>query len=268
MSVTSLLTLNAVALTAFLVGVWWLSVRWARADVVDVAWGLGMVLVAWVTWLSADGAEVRRDLLTALTTVWGLRLSATLASRLRGTPEHHRYAAMRRRIGPDRFPRHSLHTVFLLHGLLLWVASLPVQLGQVDSSPRALTLAGVLGVALWAIGMVFETVGDWQLSRFRADPENRGRVLDRGLWRYTRHPNHFGDFCVWWGLFLVAGASATGLASAPGPLLMSVLLLQASGVRFGEQGTARRHPGYEGYAARTNAFFPGPPTGDPQRRWP
>lgn len=256
---------SAATIAAVMVAAWRLSLRAGRADVVDVAWGLGFVAVAWASRLVADGSRDRQDLLVAMTTMWGVRLSAYLAWRMRGSPEDHRYAAMRRRLG-DRFDRLSLWTVFLFQGLLMWVVSLPIQIGQVPDSPAHIGFAGVFGMAIWGVGMFFETVGDWQLARFKARPWNRGRVLDSGLWRFTRHPNYFGDFCVWWGIFIVVAATTPGWASAPGPLLMTVLLMRVSGVPHTERHL-RGRPGWDEYAARTNAFFPGPPAGEPTHEW-
>lgn len=250
-----------------MVATWRVSLRIDDASIVDVVWGLGFALVAWTAWLAADGAVVRKNLLVTMATVWGLRLSLYLAWRNLGQPEDRRYAAMRRRVGAERFRRLSLFTVFLFQGLLMWIVSLPLQLGQVPESPERLQLAGVLGVALFAVGLGFETVADWQLARFKAKPWNQGRVLTTGLWRYTRHPNYFGDFCVWWGIFLVAATTPIGLASAPGPLLMTVLLMRVSGVPLTERHLARK-TGYAEYVARTNAFFPGPPTSEePETGW-
>ena len=258
--------LAAAGVTATLmVGAWRLSLRLGRADVVDVAWPIGFVVVAWVTWFIADGAPDRADLLVALTTIWGLRLAIHLAVRMRGQPEDRRYAAMRRRLG-DRFERLSLSTVFLFQGVLLWIVALPVQVGQIPETPEKIGAGGVFGMALWGIGMFFEAVGDWQLARFKAKPWNRGRILTDGLWRYSRHPNYFGDFCVWWGIFLVAATTPAGWASVPGPLLMSLLLLKVSGVPLTEHHLEHR-PGYADYVDRTNTFFPGPPVDAPTHEW-
>ncbi|MDX1650829.1 MAG: DUF1295 domain-containing protein, partial [Myxococcota bacterium] len=149
--------------------------------------------------------------------------------------------------------------VFLLQGVLQWIVSLPVQLAMLRPGAASLGAWDALGVAIFATGLVFETVGDAQLAAFKADPANEGRVMDRGLWRYTRHPNYFGDFLVWWGLFAVALATPWGWIGAIGPGLMTFLLLRVSGVALLERGMARRRPAYEAYRRRTNAFFPGPP---------
>jgi steroid 5-alpha reductase family enzyme len=151
----------------------------------------------------------------------------------------------------------SLFTVFLLQGVLLWIVSLPVQVAMI--APGEIGLLSAIGIGVWGIGLSFEAIGDGQLARFKANPENRGQVMDRGLWRYTRHPNYFGDFCVWWGIF-IAALDASGTAwTVIGPMLMSWLLIRVSGVAMLEKTIAKRRPGYAEYAARTNAFFPGLP---------
>jgi steroid 5-alpha reductase family enzyme len=164
---------------------------------------------------------------------------------------------MRKRFG-DRFPIISLVTVFLLQGVLMWVVSLPVQLGQVSDTPDVGVIAAI-GVVVWMVGLFFETVGDFQLSRFKRDPSNEGKVLDTGLWRYTRHPNYFGDCCAWWGIAIVAAESATGAWGIIGAVVMTVLLLRVSGVALLEKSLSKRKPDYQAYVDRTSAFVPMPP---------
>jgi steroid 5-alpha reductase family enzyme len=193
----------------------------------------------------------------ALTTVWGVRLAVYLAWRDRGKEEDFRYQELRRRYG-DRFPFMSLFLVFGFQGLGMWTVSLPVQTAQVPDSPSGLTELDFAGIAVWSVGMLFETLGDLQLARFRADPRNRGKVLDRGLWRYTRHPNYFGDFCVWCGLYLLALATGEAWWSVIGPLTMLFVLLRLSGVPVMEQHLRRQREGYQDYVQHTSAFFPWP----------
>jgi steroid 5-alpha reductase family enzyme len=164
---------------------------------------------------------------------------------------------MRRHWGA-RFWWVSLFTIFALQGVLMWIVSLPVQLGLLAPG-GPLDALDALGILLFAVGIFFETIGDWQLARFRADPAKAGRVMDRGLWRITRHPNYFGDVCVWWGIFAVALSTPYGPWSAVGPALMTFLLLRVSGVAMLERSIAKRRPGYAEYARRTSAFFPWPP---------
>ena len=243
----------------------WLVSLWRRdASIVDIFWGPGFVLVAWavLAWVSAhdlpDGGDARRWLLVSLVTVWGLRLGGYLAYRNLGKGEDYRYVAMREKAG-GRFWIVSLFKVFLLQGLFLWVVSLPVQAGQLPSTPDGIGPLAVIGAVVWAVGLFFETLGDAQLARFKADPANKGRVMDRGLWRYTRHPNYFGDFSVWWGIYLVALEGHGTWWAVAGPLLMSFLLIRVSGVAMLEKTIGTRRPGYEEYVRRTSAFFPRPP---------
>ena len=248
----------AAAITVLMVGTWLVSLPLRNVSIVDIVWGAGFVLVGWVSFLVGDGPEARRLLLALMVTVWGSRLAIYLLWRNAGHGEDFRYAAMRRKAG-DRFTIQSLWMVFGLQGLIMWTVSLPVQMGSVPSAPSSLGVIEGLGVAVWAIGLLFESVGDWQLARFKADGDNAGGVMDQGLWRYTRHPNYFGDACVWWGIWLVAAATGVGVLAIIGPIVMSVFLMRVSGVPMLERTIAKRRPGYDDYAQRTNAFFPGRP---------
>jgi len=254
----SVMLASAAAIAALMLGTWLVSLAVRDASIVDIVWGLGFVIVAWVSFAVADGSTARRWLVVVLTTAWGLRLAGYLAWRNLGKGEDPRYRAMRRRHGA-RFGLVSLYLVFGLQGVLMWVVSLPVQAAQVPDAPSGLAALDFIGIALWCVGMFFETVGDVQLARFKADSANKGRVMDRGLWRYTRHPNYFGDFCVWWGLYAVALATGDAWWAIAGPLVMSVLLLRVSGVTLLERHIQARRPGYADYARRTSAFFPRPP---------
>ncbi len=257
MSDGAVLLLNAGVVLGLVTALWAVSVAVRDTSIVDIFWGSGFVVIAWVTYAVADGSPDRGLLLAVLTTLWGLRLTLHLARRNLGKGEDQRYAAMRKRHG-ERWPRRSLVVVFWLQGLLMWVVSLPVQAGQLDATPAGLGVLDFAGAALWAVGLAFETIGDAQLTRFKADPENRGTVMDRGLWSWTRHPNYFGDFCVWWGLYLVA-LSTGAWWTAIGPILMSVLLMRVSGAAPLERSMAKRREGYADYVARTSGFFPRPP---------
>jgi steroid 5-alpha reductase family enzyme len=249
----SIFVLTAVTLAVAMLALWLLSVAVKDSSIVDIFWGPGFVLVAWVVALQV-GWSPRGALAVALVTAWGLRLAAHLAIRNIGKGEDPRYQAMRRARGPAWWWK-SLFIVFAFQGVLMWVVSLPLQQAVVRGG--RLNWVDVLATVIFAAGLFFETVGDWQLVRFKARPGNRGRVMDQGLWRYTRHPNYFGDFLVWWGLFgiaLAAGAWWTVVS----PLVMSWLLLRVSGVTLLEQGM-RSRPGYEDYVRRTSTFFPRPP---------
>jgi len=242
------LLLGAAAIT------WVISVLKRNVTIVDTLWSLLFVIAAAVYVASAETPGPRAWLVLALVSIWGLRLAAYLAWRNRGHEEDRRYQAIRRRNEPN-FALKSLWMIFGFQAVLAWVISLPLAGAAAGETP--LGALDALGVALWALGLYFEAVGDWQLARFKGDPANAGRVMDRGLWRYTRHPNYFGDFCVWWGLYLIA-LSGGAWWSIVGPLIMSFLLLRFSGVRLLERDIGERRPEYAEYVRRTNAFFPGP----------
>lgn len=250
----------AVAVAALMVGTWLVSLVLRNASIVDITWGLGFVVVAWVSALRADAASGAASVLVAMVTVWGLRLGVYLFWRNHGNGEDYRYVAMRRRWG-KRFWLISLATVFVLQGALMWIVSLPVQVAHVgDARDGALAgVALVIGLALYAIGLLFEVVGDAQLARFKADPTNEGKVMRSGLWRYTRHPNYFGDACVWWGVGIVAQAVTGTWWALLGPLVMNILLLRVSGVALLERSLRKRKPDYAEYVRTTSAFVPRPP---------
>jgi steroid 5-alpha reductase family enzyme len=255
--VASALGTSAIVIVALMVGTWLVSLAIKNASIVDIVWGLGFVAVAWAVRLTEDGVVARQNLLVAMVSLWGLRLGGYLFWRNHGKGEDYRYRAMRKHWGA-RFPIVSLLTVFTLQGTLMWTVSLGVQLAQGSDSPGLGVLA-VLGVLLWLVGVFFETVGDAQLARFKKDPANAGQVMNRGLWRFTRHPNYFGDACVWWGIALVAAETGPGRWGLLGAAVMNVLLVRVSGVALLEKSLSKRKPGYEEYVRRTSSFFPLPP---------
>lgn len=257
------LSATAAAVTALMLGVWLLSVWRRDASIVDVFWGLGFVLVAWLSYALGGGYPARKLLVCVLATVWGTRLAVYLLWRNWGQGEDYRYRAMRARYG-GRFPIVSLYLVFGLQGVLMWLVSLPLQVTQIAPQPAHLTALDAAAATLWATGMFFEAVGDWQLARFKADPVNRGRVMDRGLWRYTRHPNYFGDALVWWALFLTAAATPGGIWVVFSPVIMTALLLRVSGVPLLERKLVKTRPQYAEYARHTSAFIPWFPRRDSQ----
>jgi steroid 5-alpha reductase family enzyme len=237
--------------------VWLISLKMRDASIVDIAWGSGFVVVAWVSFRLSEGESTRSLLLTLLTTIWGLRLAFYLAKRNLGHGEDFRYQSMRRKHG-QKFAIVSLYSVFGVQGLLMWIVSLPVQLGQVRESP-SFGLIGAAGVLVWGLGMFFEAVGDAQLAKFKRDPANKGLVMNRGLWRYTRHPNYFGDSCVWAGLGLIAAESRIGIFGLIGPVVMTILLVKVSGAALLDRAMLKRKPGYEKYITTTSGFIPRPP---------
>ena len=247
--------------------VWLLSLKLRDASVADVCWGLGFVLVTWLYCLRAPALTARSWLVAVLITLWGLRLSLHIYRRNRGKAEDARYRAMRASQGPAFWWR-SLFTVFWLQGAILWFVALPLLVAVHATRPATLTGVDGLGVVLFALGFGFEVVGDHQLDRFKANPANLGRVLDRGLWRYTRHPNYFGDATLWWGLYAIAGATPGGWLTVLSPALMTFLLMRVSGVTLLEDSLKASKPGYHAYISRTPPFVPWLPRapGDPSPR--
>lgn len=253
MSWLALLMTAAGVVFGGLLPLWAVSVYKRDASIIDIAWGPLFLLVALVGLRASDGPRV--VLVTVLVGAWAIRLGAHLFARSRGQPEDHRYRTMREHWGPG-FWWGSLFTVFALQGALVLVVSLPLQ--AVAVRPAPLGPWDVAGALVALSGLVIEAIADLQLTRFRRDPDNRGRVLDAGLWRYSRHPNYFGNAVLWWGLGLLA-VPASWPAAVAGPAVMTILLLQVSGVSLLERTIVDRRPAYRDYIARTPAFFPGWP---------
>jgi steroid 5-alpha reductase family enzyme len=246
-----------VVVLALMTLVWLASLVKRDAGIVDVFWGLGFGVVGWVYYSMSKGQTPRGGLVVALLTVWALRLSLYILWRNWGQGEDYRYQEMRARHRTS-FPLWSLVFVFWLQGILLWVVSLPLYQAQAPE-PVSLQPLDLLGLVLFLAGFVFEAGGDWQLARFKADPANRGQVMDRGFWRYTRHPNYFGDAVVWWSFFCFAAATPGGAWTVLSPILMTVLLMRVSGVTLLEKRLGETKPAYRRYAEETSAFFPWPP---------
>ena len=258
MGIGSIIGFELLVIVSMMLSIWVASLIKKDASIVDLFWGVGFVVVAVSTLARIESPSLRTWLLLGVTAIWGTRLSLYLSWRNHGQPEDYRYREMRERHG-DRFPLVSLVTVFLLQGAVMWIVSFPIQLGMHVPTESGPTIVMWLGCVLWSVGVFFESVGDWQLARFRANTENRGQILNTGLWRYTRHPNYFGDFCVWWGIYLIAFGDGRYWWTAIGPAIMSVFLMKFSGVGMLEKALSKSKPGFADYAARTNAFFPGPP---------
>lgn len=240
---------------------WAIALLVGRFNVVDVVWGLSFVAIAVTSygWTGGHGVpEWRRLLILAMVAVWGVRLSGYIGWRSRGKGEDPRYDDLlgQPSDGKSRALR-ALGIVFVLQAIISWVVSMPVQVAMAErSSVTALTW---IGVAVWAIGLFFESVGDAQLAAFRGDPGNRGKVLDTGLWHYTRHPNYFGDATVWAGLWLVACGHWAGLLTAFSPVLMTWFLFFKTGKPLLEKSMSQRRPDYADYVRRTSGFLPLPP---------
>jgi steroid 5-alpha reductase family enzyme len=236
-----------------------LSIATKKLTVVDTAWGLGFVLVAATTALvssGGDGDPALRWILLAMTTVWGVRLAWHLHTRNRGQAEDPRYADLAERDGRS-FTQVALLRVFLPQGISMWLVATPIMVGANNEDVVWWLVA--LGVLVWAVGFAFEAVGDAQLAAFKKDPAHRGQLMDRGLWRYTRHPNYFGDACVWAGIWIVVASSWPGLATVVGPIAMTVFLTKVTGAALNEKGMRQSKPGYDEYVRRTSGFVPLPP---------
>jgi steroid 5-alpha reductase family enzyme len=262
MTTTQMLLTNFAILAACMAGLWLYCVRIKDVSAIDAFWAFGMVIMAGSSFVQAQGAQPRKLLLFGLTAVWGLRLSFHLFTRWRAHGIDPRYAAILGRLMDKKgwsFARASLVQVFAMQCALLFVVCLPAQLGQIDAEPSAIGALGWIGAAIAITGIAFETIGDAQLNAFRADPATHGNVLDTGLWRFTRHPNYFGDACTWWGIWLVAAETTTGLWAVPGPILITFLLTRLSGVPMLEHRLKKNRPGYEDYVRRTSSFVPMPP---------
>jgi steroid 5-alpha reductase family enzyme len=251
------LALAAITVAVVMLTTWLVSLVMRNASIVDIVWGLGFPVVAVTTFVTDSDRGALDGLILAMVLVWGLRLGGYLAWRNLGHGEDYRYRAMRRRWG-SRFPLVSLLTVFTLQGTLMWIVSLPVQLSH-RGEGRSIGVLAVVGLVVWAIGLAFEAIGDWQLTRFKADPTNAGKVMDRGLWRYTRHPNYFGDSCVWWGIAITAATVPVARWGLIGAVVMNVLLVRVSGKALLERSLSKRKDGWAEYAARTSGFIPRPP---------
>ncbi len=252
--------LAALAAVAGLAALTWLA-SLLRHDVslVDRVWGVLIATAASVCGALLPGAADRRAWMLALVWIWALRLSAYVSRRNWGHGEDRRYQEIRARNQPN-FAVKSLYVVFALQAVLAWLVAAPFFAGLGSTAP--LGTLDAIGLALAAFGIVFEAVGDQQMARFKADPASKGQVMDRGVWRYSRHPNYFGECCVWWGFWLVAlGGAGLGGAwwSVISPVVMTALLLKVSGVSLLEKDIVERRPAYRDYIARTNAFVPGPP---------
>ena len=230
-------------------------------SVVDTIWGLGFVVIAIASLIVStgfDGPSAAPWLLLAMVAIWGTRLAVHIGMRNAGKPEDRRYVDLIARSGGEAdLARIAVAKVFGPQGIVMWIVSLPIMIGV--NNARIIPVLGVLGVVVWAVGFFFEAVGDWQLKRFKADPSNKGQVMDQGLWRYTRHPNYFGDACVWWGIWLVAASSWAGLGTVIGPIAMTYFLAGKTGKTLTEKSMSESKPGYADYVRRTSGFFPLPP---------
>ncbi len=236
-------------------GGWLVSLLKRDVSIVDSLWSLMFLLAAVTYAVTLPETGPRTALVLVLVALWALRLSGYITWRNWGEDEDRRYQKIRANNEPN-FELKSLFIVFLLQAVIAWIVSLPLLAALASGAP--IGLVDYLGIALWIVGMIFEAGGDFQLARFKADPDNSGKVMDRGLWRYTRHPNYFGNACLWWGFGLIALAAGAWWALLA-PIVMTFLLLKVSGVSLLEEDIGERRPKYADYIERTSAFFPLPP---------
>lgn len=251
-----LLAMAAIALLSILT--WLISLHYKDASLVDRVWGLLFMAGAWAAVFYAGFQAPRTALLLVLVSVWAIRLSVYLSWRNWGAGEDYRYREMRDR-RPELFAVWSLVWVFGLQAVLAFFVALPLTIAIAHPGQAPLGWLDALGVALFIIGFGFETIGDGQLARFKAQPANKGKVMDRGLWRYTRHPNYFGETMLWWGMFLVAAGTPWGIYTVLSPVVMTALIIKVSGVAMLERTITERRPDYRAYIERTSAFIPWPP---------
>lgn len=236
---------------------WLCSLLLKDASIVDRFWGFGFVLIAWTLGIMQVSPNHLQALLIALVTIWGLRLSIYIHLRNRGHAEDYRYQEMRRKKG-RHFWWYSLISVFFLQGVIMLIVAMPVifVLAQ-DPQEHGWSLYAGVGFLIWATGFVFEAGGDFQLSQFKKDPANKGKLLTTGLWSLTRHPNYFGDACQWWGFGMFAWSyGMVGVLTFVGPVCMTFFIRKVSGVDLLESSMKIKKPGYAAYIARTPPFFP------------
>lgn len=251
----------AIALASFII-LWRVGCVIRDVSFIDAWWAFGLALMAVTTFFQANGSPERMLLILALTGLWGLRLGLYILWRWRSHGPDRRYVKMLARAEETKgwsFPKGSWRLVFRTQAPILWTVSLPVQLGQLSPTPVEVGLLGWGAAGLVLFGIVFESLADWQLVKFKAKPANAGKVFDRGLWRYTRHPNYFGDLCTWFGLFGIAAETQLGLFGIVGPVLLLVLFLKYSGGTSYEKRLTWHRPGYADYIARTSPLIPWPP---------
>lgn len=234
---------------------WIISIFLKNVSIVDLFWGAGFAVTSIFYFINTNGFDTRKVLLLAMVSIWGLRLSIYLAWRNIGKGEDFRYAQFRKNYGEHRYWWISFFQTFLLQGVLMWLISVPLLGAMYNSANSSLGILDFIGIELWIIGLSFEAGGDFQLAKFKLNPNNKGKVLNTGFWRYTRHPNYFGDSAVWWGygfICLAAGSYAPVLGS----ILMTFLIIKVSGAALLEKSLKETKPQYREYIEKTSSFFP------------
>jgi steroid 5-alpha reductase family enzyme len=239
---------------------WLISIPIRDVSIIDMFFALILIAITLIGFILGNGAAQRKWLVLAMVVTWGVRITVHLIKRNWGHGEDPRYTKLRSWVPDDRsFYWLSLRKVFLLQGMVLWLASFPVMAAMAYAEPVSLGWPALAGTAVWTLGFLFETVADFQLTRFRRNPENRGKVLATGLWKYSRHPNYFGELCVWWGVFLVACDNPLAILTVIGPVTYSYLVIQVTGQRTLEKKLAKQIPGYREYMETTSGLLPLPP---------
>ena len=248
-------------LVFFVITLWLVSLAIRDSSIVDIFWGLGCAAVAWVAWLSSDAHTTRAIMALVAATLWGVRLGVYIGVRNWGS-EDRRYARLRQHITGQgkNYTLYSLRAVFGTQGFFMWICTLPVVVAIASPAPAQLGMLAWIGCALWAAGLSVESIADWQMTRFRASRGQPGEVMDKGLWRYSRHPNYFGEMVVQWGIWLIAcDVGLAGYLTIFAPLLLSYVIIGPLGANLLERRLGKKNPGYEDYIRRTSAFVPWPP---------
>ena len=245
------------AVVALFTALWLVSLLVRNSSIVDMWWGPGILLIGVTYAVTSNSAGDRDSVVVGLLALWAVRLAWHIGARNIGHGEDFRYAKWRRERGASWW-WFSYFKVFILQAVIAWIISMPLYFAIAAPAPARFTAWDAAGAMLFAIGFVFEAIGDEQLRRFKNDPANKGRVLDTGLWRYTRHPNYFGEALLWWG-FGLFGVAAGGYAGLIGPAIMTFLLIRVSGVSLLEQTLKESKPEYHDYIRRTSSFLPMPP---------
>ena len=244
-----------IAVMSMMTLLWIVSVFLKNVSIVDLFWGIGFIVASSCYFYYSNGDMTRKVILEILVVIWGLRLSAYLAWRNYGKGEDYRYREFRKKYGENRYWWISYFQVFLLQGILMWLISAPLLGAQYLNPSATFNILDLLAILIWITGFIFEAGGDFQLARHRSNPQNKGKLLNTGLWRYTRHPNYFGDSAIWWAfaLFSIAGGSYLPII---GSLLMTALIIKVSGVALLEKSLIEKKEGYEEYKRTTNSFIP------------
>ena len=256
MNETVIIILYNLAAVAILMSSGWIySLIKDNVTISESPWGLCFMLITWLTWLQSDGWFYRKTIIAILVTLWGIRLFIHITKRNAGKGEDPRYTEWRKQYG-DNFRLVSLFKVFLVQALFSWIIALSMQAGQLSQTPEIFTIFDIAGIIIWAAGFIIESSADRQLSRFLANPANKGKVMKQGLWRYSRHPNYFGESSMWWGIFIISLSVPWGWATVISPIVITYTLLRITGVTLMEETIFGNNPEYKEYVNKTSSFIP------------